>query len=71
MSVPSWQGLRRENRELFLRKASAYCQAELDRLPRLTAFIDKNRDIYGVEPICAESDRPVHLLRAQAAGART
>ena len=36
----------------------------------MTSFVDENRADFGVEPICAEfADRPVCLLRAQAAGA--
>ena len=38
----------------------------------MTAFVDENRDEFGVEPICAEVPiAPVHLLRAQAAGTGT
>ena len=35
----------------------------------MTAFVDENRQEFGVEPICAElPNRPVYLLRAQASG---
>ena len=38
----------------------------------MTAFIDENRDTFGVEPICAELPiAPSTYLRAQAPGAGT
>ena len=38
----------------------------------MTAFVDENRDSYGVETVLRRvADRPVYLLRAQAAGTRT
>ena len=52
------KGLEREVRELrraneILKSAAAFFGAELDRRPtQMIAYIDANRDRFGVEPIC-------------------
>ena len=71
--------LERENRELrraneILRKASAYfAQAELDRRREvMVAFIDEHKEAYrGRADLRGAADRPVDVLRAQGARARS
>jgi transposase-like protein len=65
--------LERENRELrranaISRTASAFFAAELERLPTIIDYIERYKNVFGVEPICTTltsgcADRSEYLLR--------